>query len=84
MSGIGLPVVHQEVVKRHERAFPARPVGAADLDGGGEYQWRRDGEHHMVNPDMIARLQHAARSGSYAAFKEFTKLCAMAAGGPLP
>jgi glutamate synthase (ferredoxin) len=75
VSGIGLPIIHQEVVRRHEHAFPARPVGPADLDWGGEYQWRRDGEHHMVNPDMIARLQHAARSGSYPAFKEFTALC---------
>src|SRR5437660_5426281 len=61
--------------RRHARAFPERPVGAADLDWGGEYQWRRDGEHHMVNPDMIARLQHSTRSGSYPLFKEYTRLC---------
>ena len=42
-----------------------------DLDAGGVYQWRRDGEHHMYNPDTIAKLQHSVRSKSYATFKEF-------------
>jgi len=74
VGGIGLDVIAEEVRRRHERAFPARPVGAPELDWGGEYQWRRDGEHHMVNPDMIARLQHATRSGGYAAFKDFSRL----------
>src|SRR5499426_2126531 len=76
VSGVGLDVIADEVKRRHERAFPERPLGAdPELDWGGEYQWRRDGEHHMVNPDMIARLQHATRSGSYAQFKDFTRLC---------
>jgi glutamate synthase (ferredoxin) len=74
VGGIGLDVVAEEVRRRHERAFPARPVGEPELDWGGEYQWRRDGEFHMVNPDMIARLQYAARSGDYRAFKEYSRL----------
>src|SRR5439155_332954 len=52
-----------------------RPVGTAELDWGGEYQWRRDGEHHMVNPDMVARLQHSTRTGDYRAFKEYSRIC---------
>jgi glutamate synthase (ferredoxin) len=75
VSGIGLAVIAEEVRRRHEDAFPTRPVGAAELDWGGEYQWRRDGEHHMVNPDMIAKLQHASRSNDYRVFKEFSTLC---------
>jgi glutamate synthase (ferredoxin) len=76
VSGVGLDVIADEVKRRHERAFPERPLGAElELDWGGEYQWRRDGEHHMVNPDMIARLQHATRAGSYPLFKDFTRLC---------
>ena len=74
VSGIGLDVIAEEVRLRHQRAFPERPVGDLDLDWGGEYQWRRDGEFHMVNPDMIAKLQHATRSGSYAVFKEYTRI----------
>jgi glutamate synthase (ferredoxin) len=75
VGGIGIDVVAEETRRRHARAFPDRPVEDPELDWGGEYQWRRDGEHHMVNPDMIAKLQHATRSGSYAQFKEFTRLC---------
>src|SRR5437867_1694528 len=74
VSGIGLDVIADEVQRRHAHAFPERPLGA-ELDWGGEYQWRRDGEHHMVNPDMIAKLQHATRSGSYAQVTDFTRLC---------
>ena len=29
----------------------------------------------MVNPDMIAKLQHATRTGSYTLFKDYTRLC---------
>jgi glutamate synthase (ferredoxin) len=75
VSGIGLDMIAEEVRRRHARAFPDRPVGEPDLEWGGEYQWRRDGEHHMVNPDMIAKLQHAARSGNYALFKDYTRIC---------
>jgi glutamate synthase (NADPH/NADH) large chain len=75
VNGIGIDVIAQEVRRRHEHAFPERPVGAAELDWGGEYQWRRDGEHHMVNPDMIARLQHSTRAASYPGFKDYTRLC---------
>src|SRR5437773_5227772 len=75
VGGIGVDVVAEEVRQRHEHAFPTRPAGRAELDWGGEYQWRRDGEHHMVNPDMIAKLQHATRAGSFTLFKDFTRLC---------
>src|SRR6059058_3879887 len=75
VSGIGIDVIAEEASRRHAHAFPERPVGAADLPWGGEYQWRRDGEHHMVNPDMIARLQHSTRSGSYTLFKDYTRFC---------
>ncbi|HBH00455.1 MAG TPA: glutamate synthase large subunit, partial [Candidatus Rokubacteria bacterium] len=75
VAGVGLHVIAEEARRRHARAFPERPVGEPELDWGGEYQWRRDGEHHMVNPDTIAALQDATRSGSYARFKEYTRLC---------
>jgi glutamate synthase (ferredoxin) len=74
VNGIGIEVIHEEVRRRHEHAFPERPVGPAELDWGGEYQWRRDGEHHMVNPDMVARLQAATRSGNYQAYKQYARL----------
>jgi glutamate synthase (ferredoxin) len=75
VNGIGIDVIAEEVRRRHALAFPERPVGEPDLDWGGEYQWRRDGEHHQINPDMIARLQESTRSGSYALFKDYARLC---------
>ena len=74
VSGIGIEVIAEEVRRRHAAAYPERPVEKAELDWGGEYQWRRDGEHHQVNPDMIARLQASTSSGNYAAFKEYSRI----------
>ena len=74
VGGIGLDVVAEEVRRRHAEAFPARPVGRADLDWGGEYQWRRDGEYHLFNPDTVFKLQHATRAGQYRVFKEYSQL----------
>src|SRR5262249_51120453 len=50
IGGVGIDVIAEEVLRRHRRAFPTRPV-QTDLDWGGEYQWRRDGEYHLFNPD---------------------------------
>ncbi|MEK7191718.1 MAG: glutamate synthase central domain-containing protein, partial [Pseudomonadota bacterium] len=80
VGGIGIDVVAQETSLRHHHAHPDRPAGHADLDWGGQYQWRRDGEYHMLNPETVAKLQHAARANSYALFKEFSKSCDAAAG----
>jgi glutamate synthase (NADPH) large chain len=74
IGGVGLEVVAQEVRYRHERAFPARPGSQPDLDNGGEYQWRRDGEMHLFNPQTVQKLQHATRTGQYAIYREFTAL----------
>jgi glutamate synthase (NADPH/NADH) large chain len=74
VGGIGLDVVAEEVRRRHADAFPARPLGRPDLDWGGEYQWRRDGEYHLFNPDTVFKLQHATRSGQYKIFREYSKL----------
>jgi glutamate synthase (ferredoxin) len=74
IGGVGLDVIAREVIERHDRAYPRRPVGKPDLDEGGEYQWRRDGEYHLFNPDTVFKLQHSTRSGQYSIFKEYTAL----------
>jgi glutamate synthase (ferredoxin) len=74
IGGIGLDVVARETLLRHQRAFPERPIGEPELDWGGEYQWRRDGEYHLFNPDTVFKLQHATRAKQYAIFKEYTTL----------
>src|SRR3990172_7230273 len=75
VGGIGIDVVAQETSLRHHRAWPERPAGAPELDWGGHYQWRRDGEFHMLNTDTVAKLQQATRAGSYELFQEFSRAC---------
>jgi glutamate synthase (NADPH/NADH) large chain len=76
LGGIGLDEVAREVAIRHAKAYPARSTARAhrELEVGGEYQWRREGEHHLFNPETVFKLQHATRSGRYEVFKEYTKL----------
>ncbi len=74
LGGVGLDVLAEEVVARHRAAHPTNPAERAhrDLDVGGEYQWRREGEYHLFNPDTIYKLQHSTRTGRYDVFKEYT------------
>ncbi|MGE0394476.1 MAG: glutamate synthase large subunit [Vicinamibacterales bacterium] len=73
IGGVNIDVIAEEVRARHDRAFGRRPVGPKELEWGGEYQWRRDGEFHLFNPETVQKLQHATRSGQYAIFKQYTK-----------
>ena len=74
IEGIGLDVLAAEAQERHDHAYKVSPALDGDLWVGGQYQWRRRGEHHMYNPNTIAKLQHAVRAGSYKMFKEYTTL----------
>jgi glutamate synthase (NADPH) large chain len=74
IGGVGLDVVAEESIARLRRAHPGRSGAASELESGGEYQWRRDGEYHLFNPDTVFKLQHATRTGQYAIFKEYTRL----------
>jgi glutamate synthase domain-containing protein 2/glutamate synthase domain-containing protein 1/glutamate synthase domain-containing protein 3 len=76
LDGIPLEVIAAESLARHRHAFPPIKIepDARVLDNGGQYQWRRDGEYHMWNPDTVAKLQQAVRITGYPTFKEYTKL----------
>ncbi len=74
IGGIGLDLAAEENARRHRRAFADRKAEPPDLEWGGEYQWRRDGEYHLFNPETVFKLQHATRSGQYAVFKEYSRL----------
>jgi glutamate synthase (ferredoxin) len=74
IGGIGLDTVAEEVRRRYAHAFPSRPQTSAELDAGGEYQWRRGGEAHLFNPETVQKLQHATRSGQYRVYREYTTL----------
>ena len=75
IGGIGLDEIAAEVKLRHDFAHLDNPTEFAhrDLWAGGEYQWRREGEYHLFNPQTVFKLQHATREGRYDIFKEYTK-----------
>ena len=62
IGGVGLDVLATEALERHARAYPAPEDDL--LPVGGVYAWRRDGEHHMWNPETIALVQHAVRAAN--------------------
>ncbi len=74
VGGIGMDVLAAEARSRHLRAFPERPLNGHALEPGGQYQFRRDGEHHLFNPETIHRLQYACRTGNYRLFQEYSGL----------
>ncbi len=72
IEGIGLSEAASETEKRHRDAFPERPSRELDLEWGGRYQWRRDGEKHLFNPDTVHKLQNAVRTCDYRVFKQYS------------
>lgn len=76
IGGISLDDIAADVAARHGLAFSDRPEERAhrELEVGGEYQWRREGEYHLFNPETVFKLQHSTRTGQYEIFKEYTRL----------
>lgn len=71
IGGIGIKELQQETVERHRSAYLKRPRRDRLLDMGGNYQWRKDGEFHQINPEVIAALQYAVRTGDYRLYKRY-------------
>lgn len=75
IGGATLEVIAKETLARHRQGYPhRRQFSAPYLSSGGVYQWRRDGEFHLWNPESIAALQDASRNNNYERFKEFARL----------
>ncbi len=74
LGGVDLDTVAEEVARRHRTAYPVDglPPAHRGLEVGGEYQWRREGEPHLFDPETVFRLQHSTRSGRYDVFKQYT------------
>ncbi len=76
IGGADVDVLAVENYERHSKAFLSNPQTLAhrSLDVGGEYQWRREGEFHLFNPEVVYKLQHATKQSRYDIFKEYTAL----------
>lgn len=75
IEGIGLYEIEKEIQKRFQRAFdPALDHSSTDLDYGGDYKWRRNGERHMFNPATVAKLQQAVKQNNPKSYEEYSRL----------
>ncbi|WP_394750889.1 glutamate synthase large subunit [Spongiimicrobium salis] len=75
IQGIGLYEIEKEIAKRHQKTFQKQEIAAnLDVEIGGEYRWRRDGEKHMFNPLSIAKLQHSVRTNDPKSYKEYSAM----------
>ena len=75
IQGVGIETIATEALRWHELAYPNAQVPCSlGLDVGGQYQWRRKGEAHLFNPEVVAKLQQATRINSPQEFKKFCEL----------
>ncbi len=74
LGGVSLDVIAQETIARHHIAYPpgGEVPGTKRLPIGGEYQWRREGEPHLFDPETVFTLQHSTRNKRYDIFKRYT------------
>jgi glutamate synthase (NADPH) large chain len=74
LGGVGLEVIAEEVARRHRTAYPPSGISPAHrrLSDGGEYQWRREGEAHLFDPETVFRLQHSTRTNRADIFQQYT------------
>ena len=74
IGGVGLAEVAEEILYHHRRSYADREVGPPMLEEGGQFQWRRDGEFHLFNPETVFRLQHATRSGRSEIYRQYATM----------
>jgi glutamate synthase (NADPH/NADH) large chain len=74
LGGIDLDIIARETIARHHIAYPpgGEVPGSRKLPIGGEYQWRREGEPHLFDPETVFTLQHSTRAKRYDVFKRYT------------
>jgi len=74
IGGATMDVLAKEAIIQHEKAFPKREGSSALLETGGLFQWKKDGEFHLWNPESISAIQDATRNNDYEKYKEFANL----------
>ena len=71
IEGVGLYVLEKEISSRFKKAFESES-NLNEVDYGGDYKWRRNGEAHMLNPLTISKLQQSVRQESYSTYKIYS------------
>lgn len=73
IGGIGLETIARDAIAMHDAGF-TEDNAPEFLPNLGQFHFRKDGIRHAWNPETIATLQIATRTGNYQKYKEFTKL----------
>lgn len=73
IQGSDIGIITQEAILRHSKGYPDRLTENMTLDPGGEYQWRKDGEKHLLSPEAIHKLQKAVQVGDYELYKQYAQ-----------
>ena len=71
ISGLGLNGIQKRVLERHERAFNQE---IDYLPVGGQFRFRKSGERHAFDGQIIHAMQHACDTGSYDSWKKYVSL----------
>jgi len=74
IEGVGLDVLAREARIKHDHAQQPLSESDTELAVGGVYQYRVNGERHILNPSTVSKMQHAVRQQSFETFQEFSKL----------
>lgn len=75
IQGVGLHQLEKEISKRYKNTYHKKEIDAdLDLEIGGQYRWRRNGEHHLFNPLSIAKLQDSVRTNKPQQYKEYAEI----------
>ena len=71
IEGIGLDVIAEETLRKHSFAFRPVTESESELDVGGNFAFRVNGEYHLLNPLSISKLQHAVTQQSHGSYQEY-------------
>ena len=73
IEGVGLETLAGEALEKHRFAYRPLADDITELDVGGEYQYRLRGEQHLLNPETVARLQHAVQLNHWSTYEEYSR-----------
>ncbi|MBU1085984.1 MAG: glutamate synthase large subunit [Candidatus Omnitrophica bacterium] len=74
ISGVGIEGIADETIKLHKEAYPENNMDIPNLASGGIYQWKKDGESHLWNPNSIAALQDATHNNDLNKYRQFAQM----------
>lgn len=73
IGGIGLGEIAVEAIKRHKKAYGQKDPAALELEYGGDYHYRTDGEKHLWNPTTVSKLQQAVINNDQTAYNDYAE-----------